>query len=383
MSRTQRFSKFTHSLFVFALLVLTAQSALGQAWEQTRESINANTVTILSGNPNGTYLYIASDISFVVDEGDEMRVLPIVGKGGAQNVRDLIYLRNIDMAIIRSDAFETYEGERIYGSLSRQLRYITRLYNEEMHILTRRDITSIDQLNGKTVNLSDVGSGTQLTSQLVFRRLGIAVNQVNMSQRDGFEALKAGQIDATILVAGKPSRSWRSLEIDTSEFHFLPVPWPASLEDFYLPTTITHEDYPNLLAKGEQVETIAAGAVLASYDWKPGSYRYERVAKFVEHFFSRIDQFDKPSRHPKWKEVNIAATIPGWKRFEPAETWLQQKRALVQASDKENKQLQAQFNAFLAANGAERTISNAERDLLFRQFMEWRNRQETGITATN
>ena len=351
-------------------------------WDKTRETINANTVTILSGNPNGTYLFIASDIAFVLDDGDKVRVLPIVGKGGAQNVRDLIYMRNIDMAIIRSDAFETYNGERIYGSLNRQLRYVARLYNEEMHVLARKDITSIDQLRGARVNMSDTGSGTQLTSQLVFRLLGIEVDEVNLSQRDGFEALKAGEVDATILVAGKPSRSWQSLDIDTDKFHLVPVPWPESLEDFYLPTTIGSKDYPNLVAEGQEVETIAAGAILAAYSWKPGTPRYNRVARFVDRFFEKISagEFNKPARHPKWREVNIAAQLPDWERFEPAVEWLSRNRI---ARGGGNNQLQSEFSAFLSANGGfGKSLSDAEKDALFKRFLEWRNAKST-LTAKN
>ena len=385
MSRFQRarsWPGFLPAVLIGLVAGILSWQAEAAPWERTRDRVNANTVTILSGNPNGTYLYIASDIAFVLDDGDRLRILPIVGKGGAQNVRDLIYLRNIDMAIVRSDAFETYNGERIYGRLNDQLRYIARLYNEEMHVLARKDITSIDQLLGATVNLSDAGSGTQLTSQLVFHRLGIDINEVNMSQRDGFEALKSGQIDATILVAGKPSRSWQQLQIDTDRFHLLPVPWPQSLEDFYLPTRITHKDYPNLLTEGQEVETIAAGAILASYDWEPNTQRYDRVAEFVEEFFTKVTagEFDKGARHPKWREVNIAAELPNWQRFEPAAEWLRDNRIAAHSG---NRQLEKQFMAFMAANGATgRPLSEAEKKALFQRFLEWRN-AGARLTASN
>ncbi|MHA1189357.1 MAG: TAXI family TRAP transporter solute-binding subunit [Alphaproteobacteria bacterium] len=219
-------------LFVVLLLVLAATTFMSGHWaanaqtaKELRQKVNANTVTVLSGNPNGTYLFIASDIAFVLDDGDNLRVLPVVGKGGAQNVRDLIYLRGIDMAIVRSDALAAFSGDPRYRNIGWQLRYVTRLYNEEMHIMARNDITSIDQLNGARVNLSDKGSGTQLTSQIIFSKLGIKPVEYNMGQRDGFEKLKAGELDATILVAGKPSGSWKSVEIDRSRFHILTVPW--------------------------------------------------------------------------------------------------------------------------------------------------------------
>ncbi len=360
------------------IAAVIAKPAHAQTWIDVRADINANTTTILSGNPNGTYLYIASDISFVLDDGDALRVLPIVGKGGAQNLRDLVYLRGIDMAIVRSDAFETYKDGNTYGDLASKLRYITRLYNEEMHVLARKDITSIDQLAGRTVNLSDKGSGTQLTTQLIFKKLGIEVNEVNMGQRDGFEALKAGEVDATILVAGKPARSWKTLDIDLEKFHFLPVSWSEPLHQDYLPTRITHEDYPNLIAQGSETETIAVGAILAAYNWEKGTDRYERIARFVDAFFSKIDEFKKPARHPKWREINVAATIANWTRFEPAEQWLREHQAVGGTVVR----LKRDFNAFFAANGGpDAQLSSAEKEALFRQFVEWRD--ANGTTTTN
>ena len=363
-------------LFVglFLALLTTAvatgrHEAAAQSAKELRQQVNANAVTILSGNPNGTYLFIASDIAFVLDDGDELRVLPVVGKGGAQNVRDLIYLRGIDMAIVRSDALQAFSGDPRYRNIGWQLRYITRLYNEEMHILTRKDITSIDQLDGMRVNLSDAGSGTQLTTQIVFAKLGINPIEYNMGQRDGFEKLKAGELDATILVAGKPSGSWKSVEVDRSKFHILSVPWSEPLQDDYLPTKLTHEDYPNILEPGETVDTIAVGAVLASYNWAPDTDRFARIEKFVDAFFDNIGSFDTRARHPKWKEINIAAELQGWTRFGPAQAWLDANRQRVSQAET----LKTEFGRFLTENvQANGTLTDKQMELLFRQFIAWR-----------
>ena len=46
------------------------------------------------------------------------------------------------------------------------------------------------------------------------------------------------------------------------------------------------------------------------------------MQRFVDAFFPKIAEFQKPPRHVKWHEVNLAATLPGWKRFEAAQAWL-------------------------------------------------------------
>lgn len=361
-----------------SLAATSAQSVAQDSAGELRDKVNANTVTILSGNPNGTYLYIASDISFVLDKGDEMRVVPMVGKGGAQNVRDLIFLRGVDMAIVRSDALGAFNDNPVYGDLGSQLRYITRLYNEEMHVLTRKDITSLSQLDGKRVNLSDVGSGTQLTSRLIFEKLGVEPVELNMSQRDGFEKLKAGEIDATVLVAGKPSRSWKGVEIDREKYHLLPVTWDEPLQDVYLPSELTSKDYPNLIAPGESIETVSAGAILAAYNWKKGTKRYQRLERFVDAFFSNIDKFKGPARHPKWQETNIAAPLPGWTRFEPAEEWLADEKNIAEVSERDA------FENFVADSAGDNAMSKEERDKLFEEFMRWRqaDKPQSGKTQS-
>ena len=359
------------SAIIGLCLVNSTASAQGPSPAELREQVNANTVTILAGNPNATYLYIATDISFVLDDGDTMRVLPIVGKGGAQNVRDLVYLRGVDTAIVRTDALKTFEGDPVFRDLGAQVRYITLLYNEEMHVLTRKDITSLEQLQGKRVNLSDVGSGTQLTTQIIFDKLGIEVEEVNVSQKDGFEMLKAGEVDATILVAGKPTGSWKSLTIDHDKFHLLPVAWSEPLRDDYLPAKLTHEDYPQLVAEGEAVDTIAVGAILAAYNWKKGSARYKRLERFVDALFSNIDKFQDPARHPKWQDTNIAARLPGWRRFGPAEEWLRAHGPAAQ--EPAPSEMEEQFDQFLTSTlPAGQELSEAGRQELFRAFMQWR-----------
>ena len=80
--------------------------------------------------------------------------------------------------------------------------------------------------------------------------------------------------------------------------------------------------YPNLLSPGQTINTIAASQLLVTYDWPENSERYARVARFVDAFFSKIDEFQKPPRHPKWSESSIVAAIPGWQRFKASEDWL-------------------------------------------------------------
>jgi TRAP transporter TAXI family solute receptor len=336
------------------------------------DEINFNTVSIVSGNLNGTYLTIAYDLSAVLDDGNSFRVLPVIGKGGGQNIRDVRFLKGVDLGITQSPLLGLFRKSNELGNIDDKIVYIAKLFNEELHLIVSEQsgITSIQQLHGKKVNFSDIGSGTQLSTQDMFAKLGIKPIEVNMGQGDAFEALKRGEIAATILIAGKPAGSMAKLRA-ADGFRILPVAYAKPLHNDYLPATLTSADYPNLIPQGQQVESIAVGAVLIAYNWPKGTDRYKRVEKFVERFFPKLAEFQKAPRHPKWKEANLAATLPGWKRFEPADAWLARAKAQADAQ-------RTQFEKFTTAQGGGATpasLTTEQRDRLFQEFLKWSEAQ--------
>jgi hypothetical protein len=100
------------------------------------------------------------------------------------------------------------------------------------------------------------------------------------------------------------------------------VPYVRELENDYLPAQFTSADYPNLVAANERIETIAVGAVLASFNWDRAHERYRKTAAFTKALFENAGKFHNAPRHPKWKEVNFAAPLPGWNRFPAADEWI-------------------------------------------------------------
>jgi uncharacterized protein len=337
------------------------------------ERLNANTIAIVSGNPNGTYLSIAYDLSAVLDNGDEFRILPVVGKGGGQNIRDVRFLKGVDLGITQSIILNEFRESNEIGNIDQTIVYIAKLFNEEMHVVVRADsgIDTVEQLAGKKVNFSDPGSGSQISTRNIFKRLGIKAQEVNMGQADAFEKIKSGEIAATVLIAGKAAGSMAKLKA-ADGFRFLPVPFAKQLQNDYLPAVLEHADYPNMIEPGASVDTVAVSAVLIAYNWPRGSDRYNRIAKFVDTFFPRLAELQKPPRHPKWRETNLAAVLPGWTRFAAAEEWLAHNRTQQSAG----AATRAQFDQFLAAQrGAGKIKSSANDEQLFQEFVKWQARQ--------
>src|SRR3954447_15538167 len=334
------------------------------------ERINSNTIAIISGNPNATYMSIAYDMSAVLDDGDEFRILPIIGKGGGQNIKDVRFLKGVDLGITQSNLLPYFKRTNEIGPIDDKIVYIAKLFNEEMHFIVRADagINSLADLAGKKVNFSDVGSGTQLSTRDIFEKLGITPVEVNMGQADAFLALKSGEIAATILIAGKPAGAMAKLKA-ADGFRILPVAFDKPLQTDYLPATLSPEDYPGLIAPGQKVETIAVSAVLIAFNWPKNTDRYRRIQKFVDNFFPRLAEFQKAPRHPKWKEANLAAVLPGWTRFAGAEDWLRRHDTVAQGA-------RGQFEQFIAGRREKSaSLPSDERDRLFQEFLQWKARE--------
>ena len=344
----------------------TARTA-GPQLGNLAERMNANTLTIVTGSPPLAYSVFGYDLAAVLNNGDELRILPIVSQGAFQNVRDVRFLRGVDLGFAQTNILGHYRRTGEIGDLRDKIVYIVKVCNEEIHFVVRSDITSLEQLRGKKVNFNTAGSGTQLTVRDIFGRLGIAVDEVNLGQVDGLEKLKNGEIVATVMTSGKPAPVVASLKASDG-YRIVPVAYTQSLVDDYLPSALTHEDYPNLIAPGQSIDTIASGTILFAYNWPRNSDRYRRIEKFVNAFFSRIDEFQKLPRHPKWHETNLTATIPGLKRFEAAEEW-------IRNNDDERLLNGPGLQQFLADRGISgartNSMSEHDRNQLFQDFVKW------------
>jgi TRAP transporter TAXI family solute receptor len=304
-----------------------------QVWT---ERTNQGTVGVVTGGVDGTYIRIGADLQDVLDNGDSLRILPILGRGSVQNVADMLFLRGVDVAIVHSDILAYAKLKHLYPGIDQSVQYITKLYNEEVHILARPDIAALTDLQGQPVNIDKIGSGTAMTAMLMFDTLGIDPNWRTDDQRAALEKLRNGEIAAMVYVVGQPAKLFTELPRDT-HLHFLPVSLTQALANVYEQGVITAADYPNLM-EGGPVATLSVGSVMAVYGWPQGSERFKKVARFVDAFFDNFGQFQKPPRHRKWLEVDMFAEVPGWKRFPEAVHWLQ-RHVEVSLTD---------FNAFLA-----------------------------------
>jgi len=336
-----------------------------------KERKNAWTVGIAGGLIDGTYMRFADELAKVLDDGDNLRILPIVSYGAASNLDDLLYLRGVDLAVTQSDVFEYFRTERKTPNLQNRVHYILRLPIAELHVLAKTDIRSLEDLRGRKVNFGPAGSGSSLTGTIVFQRLGVQVDQVLIDQQSALQKLQNGEVAALVRVVGKPVDFFTRIP-PNSGLHLIPIPYTKTFADYYTVGEFETKDYPSLIAEGEKIETIAVPTVLSVFNWPRSSDRYRRIERFAERLFANWDQFLVAPRHPKWRDVNLGATVPGWTRHVIAEQMLAR---FYGPSGSAQDDISRDFQAFLNRIGTGAPVSQADRETLFRQFLQWREQQ--------
>ena len=344
----------------------------GENTEQLmKDRINSWTVGIAAGNGSGTAFTFVEEMRRVLDDGDNMRVLPIITRGVPANLDDLLYLRGVDIAVAQSDAFEYFRTNRKINNLNKRVNYILRFPIAEVQVIARPDIRSLEDLRGKRVDFGPPGTSTTLTTPLIFQRLGINVQEVKLPNPftpAAYQRIAKGEADAAVRVSQKPLSHVAQIP-PNSGLHLVPIPFNKVFADLYAIGEFTHEDYPNLVPEGQRVDTLAVPFVLAAYNWPKDSDRYRKVERFVVKLFENWEKLRQPPFAAKWRDINLAATVPGWSRLPAAEEQLAKLVGGGQAAARQD------FQTFLNASGAGRRTSNEEREALFLQFLEWREQR--------
>jgi TRAP-type uncharacterized transport system substrate-binding protein len=331
----------------------------------TRAKVNNWTVGLAGGLLEGTFVQYAADLGKALDDSDNLRVLPIISYGAVGNVSDLLYLKGVDFAITYADVLDHFKIVEKIPNIERRINYVIPMFEGELHILARGEIKTIGDLAGKKVNFNTVGSAANYTGGIVFDRLGIKVDRVYKNNAVALEEMRKGDVAAIIHVVGKPNTLFTNLKPEPG-FHFLPLEYSDKFQDYYSPTELTNADYPKLIPQGENVPTISVAALLAVYNWQTNADRYRRVSRFIEYLFERFDKLRQPPYQPKWKDMNLAGTVPGWTRYPVAQEMVD--KTLAKAA----KPLQAIDPVLARAQVTKVAPYNpAEQERLFQQFMEW------------
>lgn len=362
--------------FIVQLICALFYSGLGTtASAQTASTVNRGVVELEVPAADGIEIHTADDLARLVDDGATRRVIPVIGKGAAQTLLDLRYLRGIDMAIVPVDVIGYVKKHNLLPSNEVSPYYIAKLYNQELHLLARQEIKNVDELLNRKIGVGRPGSSAEITASRVFEQLQLPVNFSNDAQELALAKLQAGELDAIAIVGAKPIPVIQSIK-DGSGLHLLEIPLKQELAGLYVPSRLTHSDYPALVPDERPVHTVAVGSVLAVSNLRSMPERNRNVTNFIDTFFTSYRSLVAEGHDTKWAEVNLAADVPDWQRYPAADEWLQRNMPVRKPVTMD--ELAALFSRFVdertQATGAV-SMNPEQKDALFQQFRAWQGTQ--------
>lgn len=291
-------------------------AALGLALSVGGASAQSFERNIMTGGPQGTYIKIGRDIAGLGAEcGLNLNV--VESAGSLENFVGVRNRRNTQFGIVQSDVLEylkTFEAnDPEVQKAVKGVRIMFPLYNEEIHVLARKDIAGMKDLAGRRIAVGKKDSGTFLTATLIMDILKVkAGERLDINPDEALPKLLSGEIDAFFYVAGAPASLFTANTIDKAKFHLLPIT-EAPLLATYTPSRIEPGTYS---FQDQPVDLIAVKAVMMTYDYDIKRNAYHRdscktVADFSSLILSGLDKL-KTTGHPKWKTVDLTALPPGW-----------------------------------------------------------------------
>lgn len=271
---------------------------------------------IMTGGPKGTYIQIGRDLAAAAAQcGQTLTVNE--SAGSLENLVAVKKRLHTQFAIVQSDVLEYVRAYSANDAdLRRSLfgvRIMYPLYNEEVHVLARRDIESLSDLSGRRVAIGQRDSGTFLTATLVLDIMRVDdAERLAIGSADALPQLMAGEIDALFYVAGAPASLFQDNSIDGALFHLVNIAEPKLLAT-YNEAEIPAGTYP---FQPDAVEGVAVKAVLMTYDYSPSKGAYHSnsctaVSDIASILLTSLDRFRRDG-HPKWKDVDLSALPPGW-----------------------------------------------------------------------
>lgn len=305
-------SIFSGSLFVLSFSLLSTPLYADEG------------IGMVTGSNTGTYIQFGKDIA-AISHDYGINVIPKESKGSLDNIRRMSSLENAAFAIVQSDVLGYLSKSRNpkFRKYAKRLRLIYPFYNEEVHLFARKNINSLDDLNGKRVVVGPKSSGTNMTAQNILKIMGIQPAQyLNDSVDDGIKKVLQGSADAVFVVAGKPRKGFsnlfktpkQSVKKLLQQVHFVPLNDKALLDD-YVVSNLSHEDYAFI---NGNIPTVAVKALLVSFDFSSGKSDYyktrcHQLGLIGQALRENINTLKTGKYHKKWKQVDLNGDMGNWK----------------------------------------------------------------------
>jgi TRAP-type uncharacterized transport system substrate-binding protein len=350
-------------LIAFAQTPAAPQRTILAQQQALQKKHNEGRLMILGGYPGTTYFNLVHDMAAAVaGKRGDLRLIALDAPGGIESLRDLLLLRGVDLAVVPENVLDYADAMATFGPALRRLSYVTQLCREEVHFLVGPGTDSFENLRGKKVAVPPEDGNAEFTVRDLLRRLRIDAEVIKVAAADAIDDVRSGTFAALVLMGGRPLQFVAKLPKDGS-LRLLALPSTQALGgDDYSPSSFSADDYPALISAEQTIDAVSVSAVLVANNATKSEESTRRIAKFVPAFFGALSELGGPPWHPKWSEVNLAATLTRWPRFPTAKEWLDRTLREQTAS------VQREFDQFPQVKGSP-TRSREERRQLFAEYL--------------
>ena len=267
---------------------------------------------LITGGEKGTYYQFGLNLKTLTkSHGFELTVYP--SKGSIENIYAVYQRPGVQMGIVQADVLAfvgRVHSDPVLKRIASKTKMVFPLYNEEIHVLGRRDIADFDALTDKRVAVGREGSGTYLTSRLLFKVSDVVPREmVPIDTDEALAELKAGRIDAMFYVAGYPVKLLTEKVTAQDDLALIPI-YNKSILEFYPSVEIPANTYE---WQSTPTRTAAVKAVLVSFDFRRKDC--DAVGRFAQIVSSNTEWLIK-NGHPKWKSVDLDAPLKGWEQYD-------------------------------------------------------------------
>lgn len=308
------------------------------------------------------------ELDLEVKEHAGIRLVPVLGRNDVQNVYDLLFLKGVDAAIVRTDALEYVRRRGNFPTVGNVVNAMLAIHQDKLLVLANKNIASIDELDGKKMVVGNYASGEYITASVLADILDIEPELVFTDIPDGLQQLESGEVSAVLFHysaqggADKSSGAHTDLPahsavygFDANSVHVLPLPvGNQNLDAVYKPAKLTPDDLPKLIADGGDVDTVSVDTVLAAYRWRSNNPRYEKSSRFVSAFIDSMDHLRESEHQEFWGELDISAPVHGMTRLAVVDEVLIERERAIEA------ELQERLAQIEAAKESERLAKLAK-----------------------
>jgi uncharacterized protein len=313
----QRLLLSRYPLRLVALMAaLLALATPAPAEQRQKSPARTGTVTILTdgiAEPNSNATRAINELA---KEIGNVRVLPIAGHGATANVRDLLRLRGVDLAVLNSDIFQFLDQTRQYPNARSQIRYVTHIYNQKIYLLARQELNTIESLRGRKLAIPSRGAGSHTTAMTLFNLLGIDVMLHPLGADADLDDFSLETYDGLLLLSDELARVRLSAQA-RHDLHVVPISFVPALQSTYRPAVIEPQELPGVPVAGN-TETVAVSTLLAVYNWGPSQTRFADVSSFSNGLFAALPKL-RQNAGSLWRQADINAQIAGWSRHGAAQ----------------------------------------------------------------